>query len=224
MPVTRLRGAGGARVRHYGAAPNASLARAGGSGTGAQEEERLPCVFKTSALYLGHLDAGAAARDVEGGTSLDLPLWLVRPLAGRDIVAPGLPPAFSGKTRSALHADANCVRLRDQSAFFYELGLAAATLCRGGAPEAASLPEALRRALSARYEAILDKASNSRGRDVNAFTRHLSNLEAAHFGANYAFATHRHEWRTRAIDKLGASKMMPAPGASRKRAAGAVTP
>ena len=167
-------------------------------------------------MYLGHLDARAPSRDVDAQSSIDLPLWIARPLVARSVVSGAPPPAFCARTRSALQADATCVRLRGQSPYFYELGLAVCALCASA--EAAALPELLRRTLATRYEAILDKAVNSRGRDVAAFTRHLSALEAGHFAANYSWAAHRDAWRTRAIDRIAASTIMPAPGTSRKRA------
>ncbi len=49
------------------------------------EEELVPCMFLTDAVGLGCLNAGSADDDVAKDTRLEMPLWLCRDLATRNV-------------------------------------------------------------------------------------------------------------------------------------------
>lgn len=105
-------------------------------------QERVPCkvaltiqkmgkyIFRLCLKYLcnfdilGHLNPSAAERDLQPGTSLELPLWLVSELSQSraPLVNPELPKIYREAYREILKADACAVDLHKFSLFFYELG------------------------------------------------------------------------------------------------------
>jgi GINS complex subunit 3 len=89
--------------------------------------QKVPCQFELNVPYLGHLNNSSG---LEPGTSILLPLWLAEMLAlastGEDRQAPltlNLPPCLSDQVMNALKAEPRAIALRDQSAYFYEIGV-----------------------------------------------------------------------------------------------------
>ena len=63
------------------------------------DEDRVPVKFVNGAYGLGHLDASSATKDIEEDQTLDLPLWIAKPMAAANSVHVELPKSFSSKAR-----------------------------------------------------------------------------------------------------------------------------
>ncbi|KAJ8912866.1 hypothetical protein NQ315_007998 [Exocentrus adspersus] len=87
-------------------------------------QERVPCKFLVNVPKMGILNPSAAETDLEVGTSLELPLWLVSEMStGRQpIVQLELPKIFKQTYQEILKADACAVDLHKFNLYFYELG------------------------------------------------------------------------------------------------------
>ncbi|CAH1101104.1 unnamed protein product [Psylliodes chrysocephalus] len=87
-------------------------------------QERVPCKVALTIQKMGHLNPSVAERDLQPGTSLELPLWLVSELSQSraPLVNPELPKIYREAYREILKADACAVDLHKFSLFFYELG------------------------------------------------------------------------------------------------------
>ncbi|XP_054277349.1 DNA replication complex GINS protein PSF3-like [Macrosteles quadrilineatus] len=87
-------------------------------------QERVPCKFTKKILNMGHLDPSSETKDMEQGTSLELPYWIVKTLSNREVnvleVEP--PKIFKENYRDILKADANVVDLHKMCKFFYQFG------------------------------------------------------------------------------------------------------
>ena len=137
-----------------------------------REEERVPVVFRCAAHKLGHIDPSCGERDLPAGTRAELPHWVVRSLAQKQMVDVAAPRCFSDRVRAKLNADADSVALGDKCRNFYGLGLDLAAELGDE-----DLGAVLRRTMAHRFRRILDRALNSRGRDMVRYVNQLSELE-----------------------------------------------
>lgn len=74
----------------------------------------VPARFVYGASGLGKsLDPGSASRNVEADAQVDAPLWLVKPLLERHMVAATPPVVYGERYQRKLNAGADCVSLRN---------------------------------------------------------------------------------------------------------------
>ncbi|XP_046662610.1 DNA replication complex GINS protein PSF3 [Homalodisca vitripennis] len=87
-------------------------------------QERVPCKFTKKVLNMGHLDPSSETKDMEQGTVLELPYWIVKTLSNREVnvVEVEPPKVYKENYRDILKADANVVDLHKMSKFFYQFG------------------------------------------------------------------------------------------------------
>ncbi|KAK9688265.1 GINS complex protein [Popillia japonica] len=88
-------------------------------------QERTPCKFVVNVPALGiKLNPSAEGDDIQIGTTLELPMWLIQQLArGRQpVVAVDLPQMYQEAYREVLKADPRAVNLHKFGLYFYELG------------------------------------------------------------------------------------------------------
>lgn len=112
--------------------------------------------------------------------------------------------AVHRRFREQLEAGPGAVNLRERSPFYYEVGVALASLT-----DDQRLQDTLLMVFSGeRFKRLLDCSLNSLNEDVNAFTRDLPNLEKSLFRAGYRASEEYVGWKSRAFNKLVASKVI----------------
>eukprot|EP00904_Undaria_pinnatifida_P000017 jgi/Undpi1/10015/HiC_scaffold_28.g12469.m1 len=168
------------------------------------EEERVPCVFTLDAMGMGMLDPTTSEEDLAQGAKVEFPLWMARPLAGKGMVELDLPKHYTDRFREQLEAGPGAVNLRERSPYYYEVGVALASLT-----DDQRLQDTLLVVFSGeRFKRLLDCSLNSLNEDVNAFTRDLPNLEKSLFNAGYRSSEEYVGWKSRAFNKLAMSKVI----------------
>eukprot|EP01136_Pigoraptor_vietnamica_P024769 Opistho-1_new@78078 len=176
-------------------------------------QEYAPVTFATDAVGLGHLDPGSGETDIPQGSKLELPFWLMRPLAQRNYVVAELPKCYGAGYRAALSADPEVVNLQEWCAFYYDFGLAMSEVVRGD-----DLPSVLKRVFGQRYKHVMELAQNSLHEDTLKLTVKLDNFERQLFTAGHDAIAEFHKWRGRKMNKLKPSEVAVALR-KRKRAA-----
>lgn len=112
--------------------------------------------------------------------------------------------ALRGRFREQLDAGPAAVNLRERSPFYYEVGVALASLMGDQ-----RLQDTLLMVFSGeRFKQLLDLSLNSLNEDVNTFTRDLPNLEKSLFDAGYRSSEEYVGWKSRAFNKLAMSKVI----------------
>jgi hypothetical protein len=193
-----------------------------------EEEERMPCIFRRAAKHVGFLDASRGeevrqlavvfpcnatrcAQDIEETARVELPIWLARELAERNMVTVDLPRGFGTRFRQQLIADASTVSLRERSPHFFRLCIHAAQILliapSSSRVSASSLPQMGLVALAARSIRLLDKAPNCVGEDVALYRASLTDFEQAIFQRSYELAKERFEWKHRRSAALKVSQL-----------------
>ena len=62
------------------------------------EGENLPCTFQINAVELGYLDeTGDSGEDLNAGTKIQLPFWLLKPLYFRNMIKVERPVHFTSR-------------------------------------------------------------------------------------------------------------------------------
>lgn len=106
--------------------------------------------------------------------------------------------------RDQLEAGPGAINLRERSPFYYEIGVALASMMGDE-----RLQDTLLMAFSGeRFKRLLDCSLNSLNEDANTFTRDLPNLEKDLFTAGYQSSEEYVDWKSRAFNKLATSKVI----------------
>jgi hypothetical protein len=92
------------------------------------EEERIPCVFRSDAKGLGLMDATVyqgpdGSVDLPLGTRVELPMWLVSALGKKRMVQMELPRHFDRRMRDEISAGAGTINFREYSQYFFTVGM-----------------------------------------------------------------------------------------------------
>jgi GINS complex subunit 3 len=177
------------------------------------EDERVSIKWLSAARGVAYLDASLAGDDVPAGSSMEVPLWLAEELRSKNLVEVQLPGAYTRKARADVRADAQAARLREQSPFFYTVGLRLSPLL-ASADEAAALTADVHATLADRAAGILHRARTGVGADVSRYRGLLTDLEQQVFDAACAFTAAKLAWR-----REEASMLRP-PAAALERSAG----
>ncbi len=78
------------------------------------QDALVPVTFNAGGTALGpSMDPSSGTRDLQPGTQVSVPLWMVRTLAERRMVNVRLPPVYSERYRRKLNAGAECVSLKN---------------------------------------------------------------------------------------------------------------
>jgi len=162
------------------------------------EEERVPLTMLTEAQGLGFLDATSTKPDLEDGSRVELPLWLVEAVAPRAWAQVELPKCYSHRFRTFLLADPTVINLRERSQVYYETGMELAAYVRDSRP----LVDTLIKTLSMRYSGILNKAQNSRNQDISQTILTLTKLERDLFFAGHQGALEMYRFKRRDKEKV----------------------
>lgn len=180
------------------------------------EDERVPCVFNTSAFNLGHLDPGKGDKDLQEGSRIPLPLWMGGHLARKNYVLLNLPQHYGATMRSRLSADAASVPVRDRSAHYFEVGMRLCSLITDleVIPE---VKEALRSGLGQRVVDLVSRAQSAHGKDLTLQCRQLTDEERDLFNLTRATCLEFDNWRSRKRPYLAASQVVSSVAKRRRR-------
>ncbi|CAG9855993.1 unnamed protein product [Phyllotreta striolata] len=87
-------------------------------------QERIPCRVAQTIPKMGHLNSSSVDVDLQEGTVMEFPLWLVNEVCVSrvPILNPDLPKIYKESYREILKADACAVDLHRLNLHFYELG------------------------------------------------------------------------------------------------------
>lgn len=159
-------------------------------------EEALDCRTLTDAPGLGHLDplrAITGSRDLARGSILNLPIWMVRPLASLDLVEPMEPSNYKLSMQNILRKGSEGARLGEKSRQFFRVGLNLAWML-GSRQELAS---ALFHGLSQRIKLIVDRSAHChRNEEAEAdFIHLLTEDELAMYLAGVRANEEYDDWR-----------------------------
>ena len=97
-------------------------------------------------------------------SKVDLPLWLSRGLARRELVTIGTPRSYGARFRVSLLADPRAVDLRSRGAYYFRVGARLAPFF-ADMPGMEELRLDLAQALISRYQDMIDKAQSSPNED-----------------------------------------------------------
>mmetsp|Transcript_19582 Transcript_19582/g.46757 ORF Transcript_19582/g.46757 Transcript_19582/m.46757 type:complete len:189 (-) Transcript_19582:1082-1648(-) len=88
------------------------------------EETLIPTMFRTGARGVGRaLDPSNDQADLQQGSKVEIPFWMVRSLAERSMVEVQLPKCYNKRIRDKVQAGAEFVDLRTACPYFYEFGM-----------------------------------------------------------------------------------------------------
>jgi len=141
-------------------------------------EQLLPCTLLHEGRHLAWLDATARQKaPLEANTQLDLPLWLVEPLAKRQHVELQLPKFYGAAYRNALRADAAHLNLCSQSDFYFDVG---AQLSQLLGHESGDLSGQLLAGFASRFHGLLDASLNVTSKVDSAALKEKLTLREKH--------------------------------------------
>jgi GINS complex subunit 3 len=169
------------------------------------EEERLPCTFLTDATNLGHLDNTIVEKDLPAQTRVDLPLWLCRTFAKKEVVQMEFPKYYGIKMREELHAGADAVDLRAFTQYFFEVGVVlAAEMTKSDLNSRRDLMNTLRNAFTGERYRRLTMNSLAQGLfdDAADYSQTLTVAELNLFQQGLNAAKNMHQWRSLDSDIL----------------------
>ncbi|KAL7754044.1 DNA replication protein [Sorochytrium milnesiophthora] len=84
------------------------------------EQQKLPAVFTTTVPAMGYLEGSTQGDDdIQRGTKMELPLWLVEQLTLQEFVDLSVPRQLSPSVRSAIRASAAHLDLFSLYPYFY---------------------------------------------------------------------------------------------------------
>lgn len=167
-------------------------------------EESLDSRFLVAAPGLGHLDplrASMGARDLPRGTTLNLPLWMVVPMARIGLVEPQLPDRYGVGMQSVLRKGSAGARLADKSKHYFEVGVVLSGLL---AAESQDLTVSIFHGILHRLRFIVDRSCHSQRNEereadfIHLFTDTELHIYLAGTGANEQFD----QWRQGSLWEL----------------------
>jgi len=175
-------------------------------------EEKVPTRFLHPAKGLGYLDPGSVDNDLAKDAKLDLPLWLARTLARKQLAKLFLPKAYETKFRSDLTADATVVDLH-RFPYYYDVGRIMSTFQRDQ-----GLFQELGQGFGARYRMILDKSLNMRAHEGSAeFSLSLTQTEVQLFNVGHSSTQEFEKWKNRNDSKISTASSVSNSSRKRKR-------
>ena len=152
---------------------------------------------------LGHLDplrASMGSRDLPRGTVLNLPLWMVVPMARIGLVEPLLPDRYGVGMQSVLRKGSEGARLADKSLHYFEVGV----ILGGLLPDSQELTVSVFHGILHRIRFIIDRSCHSQrneereGEFVHLFTESELSIYLAGTRANEEFD----QWRNGSLWEL----------------------
>jgi GINS complex subunit 3 len=123
------------------------------------EETTAPCRLIHGCTGVGTvIDPSSDAADLLPGVKLDLPLWMIGAMAGRNMVRAELPVYYGSKMRRKLKAGPGCEDLRVRCPHWYTAAgkIHAAMAATGSADEA--FPAFVLSSFAGRYRELLTRA------------------------------------------------------------------
>eukprot|EP00823_Brevimastigomonas_motovehiculus_P008139 TRINITY_DN7410_c0_g1_i1.p1 TRINITY_DN7410_c0_g1~~TRINITY_DN7410_c0_g1_i1.p1 ORF type:complete len:188 (+),score=32.82 TRINITY_DN7410_c0_g1_i1:109-672(+) len=156
------------------------------------EAEEIPSTFLIDAEDVGYLDESADDKDIKQETKLDLPLWLAKPLASKNVLRLDPPRCFTSRYKTIIYADPIAA---DLPFYFYELLIPLVEFW----PDIA---EWANRVYISRYGEMLKRSPFFPTSDFSAFTERLTCLEKSLFAAKSASALEWKKWLSRELFHL----------------------
>ena len=137
--------------------------------------------------------SGFSCVQLDPGTQLKLPLWLVRSLAERRHVDVQLPKCYGPVWRNALRADASHQDLGSQSAHYFDVGVQLSQLVE----DDSDLAGQLLNGFASRFHGLLDAALNLTDKtDSSSLQEKLTLREKHLFETGRAASQGWHRWKT----------------------------
>lgn len=88
------------------------------------EETLISATFEYGARGVAKgLDPGSTKADLEPGSRVQVPLWLIPDLNKRAMVSIQMPEVYNERHRRKMNAGAECVSLKNRAQFFYDVGI-----------------------------------------------------------------------------------------------------
>eukprot|EP00850_Spirogloea_muscicola_P022381 SM000291S10859 [mRNA] locus=s291:33103:34557:+ [translate_table: standard] len=173
------------------------------------DDEQIPVIFRVGATGIGRaLDPSCDDDDLKKGAQVDLPLWMVQPLAGRNMIDVRLPRCYRDGLRKEMQADPGCVRLRECCQFFYKLGCKLVPLVKDR-----TLGTFVQSAYQGRYKDILVHAHSAPDKDISEMRRRLTNEEFSLMESGQKSMQHYKMWR---LGEDGLAEIAPILGKRRR--------
>ena len=136
-------------------------------------QERIPITMKQDLPQLGFLDPQSHYQsdptNLAAGTTLELPLWMVKSLTARGRAQVELPRSWTLSQRQIINADPNVVDLHKFGPHFYQTGchiLKQITSGQNLDDDAEAISNILVDTLTKRFRGIMDASANAEAQDT----------------------------------------------------------
>lgn len=158
------------------------------------EQTLVPTSFTYGAAGLGRvLDPSSVDDDLPSNSQVDVPLWLVEPLAKRSMATISPPSIYNQRHMQKLDAGAECLSFKGRSPYFYDVGLKCNAFLRD-----LELAKFLIRTFARRYHELVSKGLNSlTGEEVLQQHSKLSMEEHVLFEAGRVSIAETERWLCR---------------------------
>lgn len=170
-------------------------------------DERIKCKFLTDAADCAFLDPSCLGEHLPLGSTVELPLWLARPLVSQDDVEVEVPSYLNQRFRRMMKAGPSSVNLREFSSYLFQVGRDVLPLVP---PQAgAEIEEILRLAFGGeRYHALLNNSMSTLDEDTTEFTRKLTEDEKKLFNAGMRDSRDFITWKGRHAETIAAAAVV----------------
>lgn len=177
-------------------------------------QERIPVTTKQDLPQLGFLDPQSHYQidpnNLAAGTSLELPLWMVKGLTTRRAQVE-LPKTWSLSQRQIINADPNVVDLHKLGPHFYQTGCHIQRQISGSQnldEEAEAIGTILVDTLTKRFRGIMDASANAAAQDTLTNTESLDSIERGLYHVGQSSKRLGDAWNSRTTGQIHTSSIV----------------
>lgn len=143
------------------------------------------------------IDPSSDSADLAPGTRLDLPLWMVPPMAGRNMLQVDLPVFYGNKMRRKMKAGAGCEDLRVRCPHYYSVATRLHAAMQACLTADEDFPAFILNTFRGRYKELLTKAPQVESSlEANQIQNKLSVEESQLFTAAAEAAAAYQRWKS----------------------------
>jgi len=169
-------------------------------------QERLPVEVLDNLDDLGFLDPGSDNRQLQRGTKLELPYWMVEGLrSGKTYLGVEVPKTYRELYREIMSADPLVVDLHKLGPYYYEFGR---HLIRQSQAEGEAIGTSISDTFKSRFKMIMDSTQNSSETDMLKETQKMDQLERTLYRQGQDCKAGMEDWLTRRTGNIATSSMV----------------
>lgn len=149
--------------------------------------------------------------NLAAGTTLELPLWMVKSLTARGRAQVELPRSWTLSQRQIINADPNVVDLHKFGPHFYQTGchiLKQITSGQNLDDDAEAISNILVDTLTKRFRGIMDASANAEAQDTLINTESLDSIERELYQVGQISRRRCDAWNSRTTEQLHTSSIV----------------